>query len=201
MGSEIPHDHFKPYAPNPNTKLGRAYLYAVKESEGPLSVTEANFLRDNPLLWLRAISLYSANMDFLIRQTNSRLKGLAPQPGEVQSAAYLKEVRDKKRWSMVQEHKLQKIRARRAELIVELGYSKLTDATIVGDLVGVLSDLLAALRQEDYLEAGRLAEHWIYRLTGQDVSDSEGVEPEVAEVNPLQDLLSKVRKGRNATQD
>jgi len=191
----IPQEHFKPYVPNPNTKLGRAYLYAVKDCEGPLLATEASFLRDNPLLWLRAISLYSNNLDFLIKLTKTRLKAQAPVPGPTQAVeapAYTQAVRDHGKWSVVQEHKLQKIRARRAELIIELGYEDIKQAMVTGDMVGALNDILTALQQEDHVEAGRLAEHWIFRLTGNRVDTSDPEPAEAEDLDVLASLMAKI---------
>lgn len=195
MTGSIPQEHFKPYVPNPNTKLGRAYLCAVKDCDGPLLATEANFLRDNPLLWLRAISLYSTNLDFLIKLAKTRLKLLAPEPGPnfaAQIGGYMQEMRTNKKWSIVQEHKLQKIRARRAELIIELGYEDIKQALVVGDVVGALSDILTALQTEDHMEAGRLAEHWIFRLTGERVDTSDPVPAEAEDLDVLASLMAKI---------
>ena len=197
MGSEIPQKHFKPYVPNANTKLGRAYLLAVKDCEAVLLATEANFLRENPLLWLRAISLYANNLDFLIRQAKTRLAALKPVTGADPSFVYSQALRDHKAWSVAQEHKLQKIRTRRAELVVELGYADIRQALVVGDVIDGLVDILSAIKQEDWVEARAETEHWISRLSG--LAWEPDDEPE--ELSPLQDLLMKVRKGRDATQD
>lgn len=183
---KVPPEHFKPYVPNPNTKLGRAYLCAVKDCEGTLLATEASYLRDNPILWLRAISLYANNLDFLIRQSNIRLKALAPRGGEVQTSEYLDMVRRARNWSLVQQHTLHKIRARRAELVVELGYQDIREVLLTGDLVGVLTDIIAAIKQEDWVESQRLAEYWIGRLTGLDaVQDDDPGEPEPSDATAL----------------
>jgi hypothetical protein len=186
-------EHFKPYTPNANTKLGRAYLCAAKDCEGSLLATEANFLRENPLLWLRAISLYSANMDFAIRQAKTRLKAMAPLPGEVFDADYVRLVRDSKNRSVRNEHLLQKVKARRAELVVELGYQDIREVLLTGDIVGILADLLAALRQEDWVESKRLAEYWMCRLTGMDMDGSEDVMEKVKEDDGLSLLMARVR--------
>ena len=196
----IPQEHFKPYVPNPATKLGRTYLYAVKDCDGPLLTTEAAYLRDNPVLWLRAISLYQTNMDFLIRQAKTRLKALAPKSGEVQTSKYIRFVRDHKSWSLVQEHKLNKVKSRRAELVVELGFQHIRDVLVVGDMVAVLTDVLAAIKQEDWIEAQRLTEYWIGRLTGLEAGDDEQAEqvPGEQEVNgfdALSSLLAMIRGG------
>lgn len=193
---KVPEEHFKPYVPNPNTKLGQAYLCAVKDCEGTLLATEANYLRDNPILWLRAISLYSANLDFLIRQSNTRLKAMAPRVGEPQTIEYLDTLRRARNWSLVQEHRLHKIRARRAELVVELGYRDIREALLTGDLVGVLTDILAAIKQQDWVESQRLAEYWIGRLTGLDaVEDDDPGEPEVPDATALLRRLLQKRQG------
>lgn len=193
---KVPEEHFKPYVPNPNTKLGQAYLCAVKDCEGTLLATEANYLRDNPILWLRAISLYSANLDFLIRQSNTRLKAMAPRVGEPQTIEYLDTLRRARNWSLVQEHRLHKIRARRAELVVELGYRDIREVLLTGDLVGVLTDILAAIKQEDWKESQRLAEYWIGRLTGLDaVEDDDPGEPEVPDATALLRRLLQKRQG------
>lgn len=197
MSNIIPPEHFKAYVPNVNTKLGRAYLCAVKDCEGNLLATEANYLRENPLLWLRAVSLYANNLDFLIRQAKTRLAALKPVMGDAPSAVYNQAIRDHKAWSVAQEHKLQKIRTRRAELIMELGYTDIREAMVVGDAVDCLADVLAALKQEDWIEAGNVVRHLITRLTH--LSCEPDDEPD--ELSTLQDLLSKVRKGRNADQD
>lgn len=183
---KIPPEHFKPYVPNPNTKLGQAYLCAVKDCDGVLLATEANYLRDNPILWLRGMSLYANNLDFLIRQSNTRLKVMAPNPGETKTRQYLDAYRQAKNWSLVQEHRLHKIRARRAELVVELGYRDIRDVLLAGDLVGVFTDILAAIKQQDWVEPQRLAEYWIGRLTGLDaVEDDDPGEPEVSDATAM----------------
>lgn len=193
-------EQFKVYVPNVNTKLGHAYTCVVRDSEGTLPITGLNFLRENPALWLRALSLYSDNLDFVICQTKARLKAMAPMPGEAQTPEYLKELKEKRAWSIVQEHKRQKIKVRRNELVFELGYSKISEVVVTGDLVAAFNGIIASITCNNLPEAMRLAENWIYKLTGKPVGadDPFGDEPDV---NPLQDLLSKVRKGRDATQD
>jgi hypothetical protein len=189
---KVPPEHFKPYVPNPNTKLGRAYVYAVKDCDGTLLAAEANYLRDNPLLWLRSISLYAANLDFLIRQSNTRLKARAPKSGEPHTPEYIKECRQAKNWSLVQEHRLHKIKARRAELVVELGYRDIRDVLILGDLVGMLTDILAAFKQDDAIEARRLSEYWLTRLTGlNDQRDDDEGEPDLPSATSM--LLRLIR--------
>lgn len=198
---DIPQERFKPYVPNEATKLGMAYLCAVKDCDGPLLVTEASFLRDNPLLWLRALTLYASNLDFLIRQAKTRLKNTAPGHGEHPTKERRQEIKENRQWSMVQEHKLHKIRARRAELVVELGYEDIREAVITGDLVEVLVDIASCVQQGEYSQAESLARHWVTRLTGLDDEEDEpsgepeAVVPEMTEAEVLATLMAHIKGG------
>lgn len=202
--SDISQDQFKPYEPNAATKLGRAYLCAVKDCDGVLLATEANFLRDNPLLWLRALTLYSANLDFLIRQAKTRLKATRPGHGESPTEQREREVRQHAQWSVVQQHRLNKIRARRAELVVELGYQDIREAVITGDLIEVLVDVLSSIQQGEYSEAEGLTRHWITRLTGltndedEPSGQPEAAGPEMTEAEVLATLMSHIRGERRS---
>jgi hypothetical protein len=199
--NDIPQEHFKPYVPNGATKLGRAYLCAVKDCDGPLLATEASFLRDNPLLWLRALTLYASNLDFLIRQAKTRLKNTAPGHGEHPTKERTQELREHRRWSMVQEHKLHKIRARRAELAAEFGYEDIRQATATGDLVEALAEILSDLQQENWREAEAKARHWIRKLTGlgndedEPSGEPEAVVPEMTEAEVLATLMAHIKGG------
>jgi hypothetical protein len=118
---------------------------------------------------------------------------MAPLPGEVFDADYVRLVRDSKNRSVRNEHLLQKVKARRAELVVELGYQDIREVLLTGDIVGILADLLAALRQEDWVESKRLAEYWMCRLTGMDMDGSEDVMEKVKEDDGLSLLMARVR--------
>lgn len=203
--SDIPLEHFRPFVPNSATKLGQAYLYAIKDLDGVLLATEANFLRGNPLLWLRGLTLYASNTDFLIRQAKTRVKAMAPIPGEELTSEYLGHVRQHKAWSIIQEHRLQKVRSRRAELVIELGYSDIRQALVVGDVVEGLTEILTAVQQEDWREVEGLARHWIKRLTGLGNTEEEPsgqpevpVAREMTEAEALAVLMSHIRgEGRS----
>lgn len=197
-------EQFKPFAPNPRTKLGRAYLLTVKDCDGlALLATEAAFLRENPLLWLRGLSLYAANLDYLIRQSKSRIKSMAPMPGEVQEREFIEAVREQKRFSLVQEHRLHKIRARRSELVVEFGYTDIRQVVILGDIVDAFDEIIAAADQHEWHRVTEVAQVFLSKLTGMAVPVKEAAEPVVEvdqddAVDALQVLLSKIRgEGRS----
>lgn len=195
-------EQFKPFVPNPRTKLGKAYLLTVKDCDGvPLLAAEAAYLRENPLLWLRGLSLYASNLDYLIRQSKTRLRAMTPDPSESQSD-FLKQTKEHKRWSLVQEHRLHKIRARRAELVVEFGYTDIRDVVIVGDVVAAFDEILAAVEQQEWHAVRRVANLYLEKITGSRANADEVVAP-VADAEPLGDaetlevLLSRIRGERS----
>lgn len=138
------------YRPPKGTPFGDAYNKAELDLRDEATDEELDWLEDNPLMWLRALSRLETHYQARTGMDKMSLKRLAPLPGEVPSREYLAGVKELKRKQQYRMHLLEVIATRREEVKSMVDDESIITLMTVGDLLEMMLQLREYAQHDDF---------------------------------------------------
>lgn len=148
MGVNVKHE--SPYRPPAGTPFGDAYIKAELDLKDEATDAELDWLEDNLLMWLRALSRLETHYQARTGMDRMSLKRLMPMPGEVISRDYLNAVKEFKRKQQYRLHLLEIIQTRREEVKSMIDDDSIITLMTIGDLAEIMTQIREAAKVDDY---------------------------------------------------
>jgi hypothetical protein len=152
------------YRPPPGTPFGDAYVRMERDLYDQATDEELDWLEDNPLMWLRALSRMEAVIQAQMGIAKIALNKLAPRIGSTASQKYLnaKRAHDEKHKSRI--HLLTLVGQRREEAKSLLSDEALVTMTTVGDLLDLLQQIVDCAKEDDFEQIEEICNGMINRI-------------------------------------
>lgn len=139
-----------PYRPPAGTPFGDAYLKAELDIRDEATDAELDWLEDNPLMWLRALSRLETHYQARTGMDRMNLKRHIPLPGQAPSVEYLNGLKELKRKQQYRLHLLEIIQTRREEVKSMIDDESIITLMTVGDLAEIMVQIREAAKVDDY---------------------------------------------------
>ena len=159
--STIPSSEFIRVAP-----LAQARRYADMELHGAARPDQIRWLHEHPLLWLRALTGIKRDVESHIGNDRMSVSGMKPAPGG-NPTAWLAVKAELDGRTLRRQHFLIRVRARLDEVCSLLGSEPAAGHWLIGEVVAVLTNIEAALEDDDVRAATDIAHHHAKRWAAQ----------------------------------
>lgn len=143
----------------------RARRVANLEMRGKATASEVQWLYDNPLMWLKALSRIKAETHRAITKSASDLNGMKPAAGTHASQEYLDVYRAWLEKRTVRFHFLGVIEEKMEEVKSLLGAEHFTARITVGDLLAVFIEFDELVDDDEVSVIQAKAQFWIRKLS------------------------------------